>query len=171
MSQEEVTALTTELKKLPQGYLPEPIFNQVARIAALTAIEFIPLRKNNDTVEVLLFRRASDDPFWPSLLHTPGTIVRASDVSFDDAYNRLFTDELNSISLPVEFFGNEMMLNNRGRAVVFKYIVDVTDIQTSGDFYAINSLPEDLLAEHRVMIKEAVDLFNKRPHHQKVLTV
>jgi len=159
MGQENINAVASELKKLPQGYIPEPIFNEVARIAALTAIEFVPLRKNNDSVEVLLFRRASDDPFWPNMLHTPGTILRAGDISFEDAYSRLFNDELHSQPLPVKFFGNEVILNNRGRTIIFKHFVDVTDVSTSGEFYNTQYLPDDLLPEHKEMINEAVGLF------------
>lgn len=163
MDQENLNAIASGLKKLPQGYIPEPIFNEVARIAALTAIEFVPLRKNNNSIEVLLLRRASDDPFWPNMLHTPGTVLRASDMSFEGAYSRLFKDELNSLPQPVKFFGNEVLLNNRGRAIIFKNIIDVTGVSTSGEFYDIKTLPEDILVEHKVMIKEAVDIFNKQP--------
>ena len=159
MGQENINAVASELKKLPQGYIPEPIFNEVARIAALTAIEFVPLRKANDSIEVLLFRRASDDPFWPNMLHTPGTILRSEDISFEDAYSRLFNDELHSQPLPVEFFGNEVILNNRGRTIIFKHLVDVTDVSTSGEFYSTQYLPDDLLPEHKEMINEAVGIF------------
>jgi len=161
MGQENIDTVASELKKIPQGLIPLPIFNEIARLAALTAIEFIPFRKNNDAVEVLLFRRSLDDSFWPSLLHTPGTILRASDTTFDDAYNRLFKDELNCKPLAIKFIGNELILNERGRVLLFKYIVDVTDIQTDGEFHDTKSLPDDVLAQHKEMILAAVGHFNQ----------
>lgn len=155
MTQEDINALAEDLKKIPQGYIPEPVFSEVARIAVLSAVEFIPFRKNKGAVEVLLFRRSPDDQFWPNALHTPGTVIRASDSTFEDVFNRLFDEELYSQTLPVAFIGNELTLNNRGRAILFKYIIDVTNIPTAGTFYNINSLPEDLLLEHKEMIKDA----------------
>ena len=162
MGQEDINTVASELKKLSPGYIPEPIFNEVARLAVLTAIEFVPLRKNNDLVEVLLIRRTSDDPFWPSQLHTPGTILRANDTSFDDAYIRLFKDELNCEPLALKFIGNNLILNNRGRTVMYKYIVNVSGVSTSGEFYDVNALPDDLLPEHRELIHESVVYFNKQ---------
>ena len=45
---------------------------------------------------------------------------------------------------------------------MFKYIVDVSNISTSGDFYNVNKLPDDLLPEHRELIQEAVGYFNQQ---------
>jgi len=161
MGQENINLVASELKSLPQGLIPLPIFNEIARLAALTAIEFIPFRKNGESTEVLLFRRPADDSFWPGLLHTPGTILRSSDASFDDAYTRLFNDELNCEPLSVKFIGNELILNERGRVLLFKYIVDVTDVVTSGDFYDTTTLPDDVLPQHRDMMLQAVNHFKQ----------
>jgi hypothetical protein len=159
MSDDKILAIAQGLKDIPRGYLPGPIFDEIARLATLTAVEFIPLRKNGSSTEVLLIKRSSDDIFWPDALHTPGTILRATDASFEDAYIRLFTDELQCNQIPVTFIGNELILNNRGRTVLFKYIVDVTGILTSGTFYNVNSLPQNILPEHALMIQQAVKQF------------
>ena len=161
MGQENINLVASELKSLPQGLIPLPIFNEIARLAALTAIEFIPFRKNDESVEVLLFRRPADDSFWPGLLHTPGTILRSSDTSFDDAYTRLFNDELKCKPLSVKFIDNELILNERGRVLLFKYLVDVTNIATGGDFYDVTALPDDVLPQHRDMMLEAVKQFKR----------
>src|SRR5580704_17304344 len=80
MDDNEVNQTTNLLKKLEPGFQPYPIFEQIARIVVLPIVELIPLRMHNGTLQVLLIQRAADDEYWPNLWHTPGTVVRSTDL-------------------------------------------------------------------------------------------
>lgn len=165
MSDEDIKLVADRLNGLSSDYLPEPIFRAVARLSVLTAIEFIPLRRVGDNIEVLLFPRPDDDPHWRGALHTPGTILRPSDNSFDNAFTRLFTDELQTPVLPTLFLQNEFIKNNRGRLVTFEYIVDVSSVTSFNPeavFYSVDSLPDTFLPEQQIMVRDALELFDKQ---------
>jgi len=157
----EPAQIATMLNKYEPGFLPEPLFVAVARLVVLTAIEFIPLRKKGDgTIEVLLFKRPSADPVWPDMLHTPGTMLRSTDSSFEAGFDRLFKDEL-KISRPATpiFIGTDLVHHKRGTIVTLEYIVRINQETTGGTFYDVEDLPIDFIPEQKEMIQRAADRF------------
>ena len=157
----EPTQLAALLQEYEPGFLPEPLFVAIARLVVLTAVEFIPLRKSQDGgVEVLLFKRPDTDPIWPNMLHTPGTMLRSTDDSFKDGFDRLFNDEL-KIPYPSEpvFVGTDLVHHKRGTIVTLEYIVAIDQKTVGGEFYNVNDLPGSFIPEQIEMIKRAAARF------------
>lgn len=159
MTDENVQALADMLKQLEPGYLPYPVFEQIARLVALPVVEFIPLRMTTEgKVEVLLIERAADDPFWPKMLHTPGTVVRATDVhkgQQDDwqAFERIVQDELRGLKVSSPHYVGTMFHDSkRGSELAQLYWVDVLAEPEVGRFYDVSALPEQLIDSQRTFI-------------------
>jgi hypothetical protein len=139
------------------GNLSPEVFEAVARVAVYPAVEFIPLRKNYNKVEVLLFQRPSEDIIWPSMWHTPGTILRPTDETYEDAFTRLMEDELQGTetSLPI-FIGAELSKNHRGRCVLLEHLVIVEGEPRAGTFFSVDNLPKDFIADQLPSLNRAV---------------
>lgn len=133
------------LKKLDIGLLPLEVFYEISRITCNVAYEIVPLRLRNGKVQILLTRRAADDPFWPNLLHSTGTIMRASD-DFKSAKERLLADELPGIKYKGEpvFVYNSAGTTARGSCVaIFHYLETISS--PVGEWYDIDNLPDDVI--------------------------
>ena len=132
-------------------------------MTATPIVEVVPLRQKNDTAEVLLTRREDDDPNWPGMLHTPGTVVRASDApgSYNDAFRRILDTELKSVELAGEPQFVETILHdgNRGMEDAKIYYVEVVGEPTEGTFYDANNLPSDTVKSQIGFIQSAVSRF------------
>jgi len=161
MDKNTPTQIATMLDDYKPGYLPEPLFISIARLAVLTAIEFIPLRKGQgDTIEVLVFERPATDPIWPSMLHTPGTILLATDNSFEDGFKRLFNDELATDELIVPIFsGINMIHHKRGAGVTIEYILNINKEYNGGKFYDVQDLPANFIVEQIDLVRRAAEKF------------
>jgi len=161
MKDEESISVAARLNGFEPGFLPEPLFVSIARLAVLTAIEFIPLRKTPDgTIQVLLFQRPVTDPIWPSLLHTPGTIIRPSDGTLDDGFRRLYKDELSNITAAAPIFtGVNLVHYKRGSAVTLEHILLLDQEPAGGTFYDVDNLPATFIEEQRAMVQRAVAKF------------
>ena len=61
----DTNQLAEQLSKVPAGYLPAPLFNQIARLGVSSFLELVALRMNGDAVEVVLTKRDEDDEFSP----------------------------------------------------------------------------------------------------------
>lgn len=152
MTQDEIERTTALLKKLQPGFLPYPIFEQIARLVALPIVEFIPLRMNAiNEIEVLLIDRGPDDPLWPNALHTPGTVIRATDTNKGErdswsAFDRIIHDELQGteISNP-HYVGSILHDSRRGTEQAQLYWVEVLGRHKAGHFYRVNELPSELI--------------------------
>jgi ADP-ribose pyrophosphatase YjhB (NUDIX family) len=144
------------------GRLSPCVFEAVARVAVYPAVEFIPLRKKDNKVEVLLFQRPSDDIIWPSMWHTPGTILRPTDETYEDAFTRLMEDELKGTktSLPI-FIGAELSKNHRGRCVLLEHLVIIEDEHKAGTFFSVDNLPKDFITDQLPSLKRAVAAFEQ----------
>lgn len=152
----ETKQIVDMLSRCEPGRLSPDVFEAVARLVVYPAVEFIPLRKNGDKIEVLLFERPEDDIMWPSMLHTPGTILRPTDLSYDDAFERLRKDELVGVEFdPPIFLGAELSRNKRGACVLLEHIINVTNEPGIGKFYDINSLPPNFIDAQYPSIKRA----------------
>jgi hypothetical protein len=151
------------LAKLEPGLLPYPVFLQVARLVTLPIVEIVPLRKTRiDTIEILLTKRPDDDPHWPGKLHTPGTVIRATDSegSYEDAFERILEGELAGIktSQPV-FVQNLLHHEGRGMADAHIYYVEVYSEPFEGSFYDVDHLPETIAWSQPIFIETAVSAF------------
>jgi len=167
MTNEDIQAIANQLKQLEPGFLPYPIFEQVARLVALPIVEFIPLRMGSAGVEVLLLARPDTDPFWPGMLHTPGTVVRATDVhkgKQDDwrVFDRIYQDELKGTeaSQP-HYIGSMFHDSKRGAEQAQLYWIEVLGEPTVGKFYSVSELPEDLIDSQTAFIKQAAMDFRR----------
>jgi hypothetical protein len=166
MDESDIDETARLLAKLKPGFVPYPIFEQLARIMALPVVEFIPLRIGpSGAVEVLLIERDADDPFWPGMLHTPGTIVRATDAHTgeqDDwqAFQRIFHDELldTEVSVP-QYVGSIFHESKRGAEQAQLYWIEVTGEPKVGALYPVDALPEQLIASQIAFIGQAASMF------------
>lgn len=150
------------LQEFEPGNLPPRLFEAVARIAVYPAVEFIPLRERDGRIEVLLFERPEDDLIWPSMLHTPGTILRPTDQTYQDAFNRLYREELMDLETDAPIFlGAELSHNHRGRCVLLEHLVVVAGEPTEGRFYDTKQLPDLFIEEQRPSLERAVAAYRK----------
>jgi hypothetical protein len=167
MSDEEINQAAALLAKFQPGFLPYPVFEQVARIVALPIIEFIPLRGNDDKVEVLLIERPSDDPLWPGALHTPGTVIRATDLHSDGqenwpAFDRILKEELKGTPVgPPHYVGSIFHESKRGAEQAQLYWVEVTGVPLAGKFYQVDNLPANFIESQHAFVRAAVDNFKE----------
>lgn len=162
MNQDDIAKTAQLLAQLEPGFLPYPIFEQVARLVVLPILEFIPLRRRDGAIEVLLIAREADDPFWPGMLHTPGTVVRATDLNESaetnwPAFERIIQDELKGTTVgSPQYVGSQFRRSKRGIEQAQLYWVEVIGEPKIGSFYAIDKLPADLIEAQRGFIEEAV---------------
>jgi hypothetical protein len=132
----------------------------------LPIIEFIPLRNRNGSVEVLLIARDENDPFWPGLLHTPGTVIRATDLTDNKAANwpafeRIIQDELYGTRIgDPHYVGSIFHKSKRGAEQAQLYWVEVLDEAKVGEFYAVDDLPPHLIESQITFILEAARHFS-----------
>jgi hypothetical protein len=161
MTDDEIQQTADLLKRFEPGFLPYPVFEQVARIVALPIVEFIPLRKTDAGIEVLLVARPDDDALWPGLLHTPGTVVRATDFGTDQAlwppFYRIIHEELQGTELGTpHYVGSNLNRSKRGVEQSQLYWIEVLSEPTIGTFYPVTDLPDSLMDSQRTFINEAI---------------
>ncbi len=165
LSEDEIQQAADLLAKLQPGFLPLPIFIQLARLTVTPVIELVPLRLRNDTVEVLLMQRPPDDPTWPGLWHTPGTVLRATDQegSYRDAFERLLNDELAGVIAQSEPQFVETLFHQvkRGRECAQVFYMEVSGEPIEGKYFAAEKLPENTVDTQWNFIKHAVRLFRQ----------
>lgn len=160
----EVVRVAEFLKSLKPGNLPLPIFIEVARLTVTPIVEIVPLRKVSGIIEVLLIRREENDPVWPGLLHTPGTVIRASDIEndFGDSFKRILEGELHNTSTgKPKFVKNLLHKVKRGMESSQIYWVEVLGPPLVGQFYPVDSLPIEMVDTQKELIDIAVEDFVK----------
>lgn len=165
LQKDEENTLVELLKKLEPGFLPYAIFEQIARLTTLSIIEFVPLRKNTTgSVEVLLLERGDDDPIWPGMVHTPGTVIRPGDTDTNKfkAFERITVDELlnTQLSDPI-MVGSMLHQSRRGWEFAQIYWVEVISDPVVGAFYPADSLPDNLVESQYGFIAQAVENFSQ----------
>lgn len=155
--------LVSLLEACTPGNLPANVFEAVARVAVYPAVEFVPLRTHDGKVQVLLFERPDDDIIWPSMLHTPGTVLRPTDRTYQDAFDRLRRDELAGLMIeePVPM-GAELSRNKRGACVLIEFLVVVVGEPTVGCFYDVDDLPPRFIEEQRPSLERAIAAYRRR---------
>jgi hypothetical protein len=168
VNDQDIEQVAELLKQFQPGFLPYPVFEQIARLVALPIVEFIPLRLKDGNVEVLLIERSSDDPFWPNMLHTPGTVVRATDHAESKqenwpAFKRIMSDELHDMPASNPYYvGSMFHQSKRGAEQAQLYWVEaLTDNPPVGAFYQVDALPDTLIDSQKQFIGVAADSFKR----------
>lgn len=163
LSSAESRLLLELLDKCVPGALSPEVFNALGRLVVYPAIELIPLRKNQfGDVEVLLISREASDPVWPSMLHMPGTVLRATDSSIEGAFKRLVRDELNGLKVSVlEFNGVHLNRNLRGNGLQMEYLVHIEGVPENAAYYSIDSLPTNFIQEQVESLNRGVERYRR----------
>ncbi|MDB5183165.1 MAG: hypothetical protein JWO47_949 [Candidatus Saccharibacteria bacterium] len=159
MNDTDIQQLTSLLRKLKPGFLPFDIFIEIARLTVLPIIEFVPLRMYDGKVEVLLLPRSQDDKFWPGQLHTPGTVIRATDTDEGrhTAFGRITKNELKDTAIgEPHYVGSSLNKSKRGMEQILIFWVEVKSEPRAGSFYKASQLPELLMESQRGFISQAL---------------
>ena len=134
-------------------------FNAVATKFALIAIETVVLRQSaTGTIQVLLTQRPLDDsiPAWRGMWHSPGTMLRASDRSYEDAFARVQNGELGTRFLePPRFVDTLFYRHVRGSENPLIFVCEIEGEPRNGKFFDVESLPENLTPHHQEVIRVA----------------
>ncbi len=154
---EEILLAADILSRLPEGKsLNRILFTEIARLVTSPIIEFVPLKIIDGKINILLIPRESDDPLWPSMLHTPGTAVRPSDKSLEDSFSRLLDHELGDINVSsLDYAGMQLHHTDRGNDLAHIFYGEVDGV-SSGTYYPVNALPDNIIASQLPMIKAVV---------------
>lgn len=168
MNKHEEAELIELLKKLKPGFLPYDIFLQIARLATLSIIEFVPLRLRDGVVEVLLLRRDEADSLWPGELHTPGTVIRPTDLESEQhlAFRRILDEELAGVkaSAPI-YVGSSLHRSRRGAEHAQVFWVEVLGVPPKGKFYKVDELPAKMMDSQKGFVKLAAENFKRAKSH------
>ena len=163
VNENEIQAAASILKKLEPGKLPLPIFLEVARLTVTPIVEVVPIRKRADgSIMILFIKRDENDPNWPGLLHTPGTVVRSIDSGggYKDAFDRILGGELKGThtSEPV-FVSTVLHKVKRGRESSLVFWVEVLGKPRVGELHSFDNLPENIIETQVKFINIAVRHF------------
>jgi hypothetical protein len=166
LNDEEIQKTKELLSRLTPGQLPPEIFLEFARLIVTPVLEVVPLRSNQSgQIEVLLIMRDDSDPIWGGKLHTPGTIIRASDQAASDqgdAFNRILEGELESVATGYPVYVTSILHKvKRGTEQALVYWVELIGEPTVGQFFDVNQLPDSLVDTQVEFIKEAVVSFKR----------
>lgn len=165
MNKQDEEELVNLLAKLEPGFLPYQIFKEIARLVVMPVIEFVPLRIKDGLVEVLLLERDETDDIWPGEVHTPGTVIRATDKGgkMHKAFERVLHDELGGIEVSdPHFVGTLFHEGRRGAEQAQIYWIEVLEEPKIGKFYLASKLPENMMDQQIKFVSQAVESFKKR---------
>lgn len=144
------------LSQFEPGFLPYPIFVEIARLCALPIVEIVPFRRNGATIDILLLDRGSDDPLFPNQLHTPGTVVRATDTE-QTAIDRILETELGgTLTTSPVLVAYVLHKSKRGSESARVFWVEVLEEPRKGKFYTSENLPDALMESQRDFIQTAL---------------
>lgn len=160
---EDIEQAVHLLAQLEPGKLPLGIFLEIARLTVTAIVEIVPLRTSKDgKIHVLLIEREADDPVWGGMLHTPGTVVRASDNpgSNDDAFSRILDGELKGAAVSEPVFVESILHRvKRGMEQAQIYYAEVVGEPVVGQFYDVDSLPKNIVDSQLEFISHAVSAY------------
>jgi hypothetical protein len=164
LTTEELTMLVELLKKIEPGFLPLNLFLQVARLTVLSIIELVPMRFDDNQLQVLLIPRESSDDIWPGMLHTPGTVLRPTDVNLgaQGAFDRIVEEELmgTKVSTPV-FVRSLLHKSRRGVEQSQIFLTEVKSKPIVGKFYNVDELPANLVNSQREFIQAVANYYKE----------
>lgn len=162
LTPQQVTTATSALEQLEPGFLPLEIFNQVARLVRLPMVDLIPVKVENNTLQIGLVKRSSNDLWWPNMWHLPGTVLRSTD-TIESAIERLKTEELllESSDEPT-FQGFSVQNSKRGAEIVLIYSVVncVFDQQSQMKWFAVDNLPKSFVESEKSVVEKVMQGFS-----------
>lgn len=163
MSVQSPTEVAEYLRSFEGELLPTPVFNAIAETMALPYVELVIFSANaRHQDQVLMSRREANDAYFPNLWHVPGTMLRASDVTFrgndlNVAIKRLLDDELQGLEVThLTFTGFHFHRVARGVGLSLIHIALATGNPSVGQFFGVNHLPNDMIPEQAQFIYKAV---------------
>ena len=164
MDSTEIEKLVGSLKKLEAGFLPYPIFKEIARLVTLVAVEVVVFVRQPESgaPKVLLLKRPADDEFWPNEWHVPGCIVRSTDKkdSFEDSFKRIEDEYGFNFTEEPKHLNTQFTETKRGTIVAVQYYL-VLDVQVpSENLFDVEMLPTPIVEEHKDFIVQAVKKVN-----------
>jgi len=161
-SPEEIRQAAEVLSRLQPGVVPLEIFHEITRLWVTSIVEVVPLRVVNGKVQVLLLQRLEDDPNWPNMKHTPGTVLRATDVTdgIPSAINRIYTKELGLEEWQEPQYVQPIFHQvNRGAEMAQVFYIDLTNQEVNGEWYDADTLPTDIVDTQLSFIQAAVNKY------------
>lgn len=162
-SMNDLDQLTTFLDRFEPGFLPKPLFEAVARITVTPTFVVVPLFRRKGQTRALLTRREDNDTHYAGLLHPPGKIILASDLSLNAVFKRLIASELShitDISEPV-FVDTFFDMICRGREVSLVHYVSICDPGEMLETVDCTNLPSDVISTDVLRIARAAAAFEK----------
>lgn len=164
---EKIEQAASILGEFEPGYLPPPLFSEIARLVTTPIVEVVPLHIGEDgKLQVLLTQRGANDPFWANQFHVPGTVVLATDQKggFVDAFKRIFEDELGNITVVKEpvMFAQMHRKTARGSEVALLYWAVVEGEPkdgVKGRYFNVEELPKEVVRFTNEVIEGAVKSF------------
>jgi ADP-ribose pyrophosphatase YjhB (NUDIX family) len=142
------------LKELEPGFLPLPIFEQIARLVRLPIVDVIPVKKVDDKISVGLLKRPSDDRWWPNAWHLPGTIFRATD-SLRSAQDRLINEEIKANAGRVAYVNFLVHQSERGTELILVYKMEncVLTKDSPIAWFEVKKLPKNMIESEKKVLK------------------
>ncbi len=158
----EIELLISLMGRLPSP-IPPDLFAVFAARFPQVAVEMVIIRKIGGVIHVLLTQRPTDDPHWPGMWHSPGSLVRSSDAppvpglgTFNSVIRRIQAE------IGVKFLGYPTLVTvqfqqvARGCEIALVHFADVIGNPTYGTFYSVDALPENFIEHQRAVIQAAV---------------
>lgn len=155
------TDLCERLNALEPGFLPQDVFQAIARIVVLPTYVVIPLVRREGRILVSLQMRDATDPHYASLLHPAGTVIRPSDASLLAVYHRLMASELTGATVkrgPVFVYTAHDAIA-RGREISLVHWIELADDGARSDLFDTDALPATIVQTDYPRIAEAVAHF------------
>jgi hypothetical protein len=156
----EAFALMLSAVLPPGSMLGDALFNWVASITPIVAVELVIFKMIGDQLYVLMAKRPKGDP-WEDLYASKGTIFRSRDQNYLNAIQRLVEGELGGH--PVTLVNNvavnlEPVMTRRGLEVPVMFV---------GTFCAEpeKSVGEWILASDALKVPDGVIV----PHHRRLI--
>lgn len=166
ISPQEAQTAADFLSRLdPNENKPLPIFLEMCRLTVTVITEVVPVRRNDNKIEVFLTQRPADDPNWPSMWHTPGTVVVPADNSREDSIRRIAEKELGNpaINGKAIYVGEVLHMVTRGKEMAAVYYLEITgEINRPGIWVNADLLPEDIVPTQVDFIKEAAQKYSEQ---------
>lgn len=154
------------------GYLPRELFDAISGISVTATVELVSFVKRPSGLHVALTKREADDPFWPNMWHSPGSVIRPSDgAGFNDTVERIHQKELGNIEIidgPHPFKTTHRATEEvvRGPELSQYMWMTIKDPEMhdghhfEGIIAPVEALPEPLMSHHHALIQDAIRAYN-----------
>lgn len=153
------------LSRWQGGGLSDELFTALARITPQAVVEVCVMREREGVIETLLLPRPENDPVWPGMVHSPGSVFRNADFQSDDhsalnvVFERIRGREIKAeFSAVPEYVGTIYCVGDRGAEVSQVFLTELAaDSPLSSE---ATWCPVDRLSENPNFI------MHQLPHHK-----